>query len=199
MKKDAAYRDPANPRLRLASLCLSVAAAMLLLGLGSTASAAPVGKDGKIHACYRVKGKPKGVVRVVRSARARCRRGERKVAWSVSGSAGQPGAVGQAGQPGSSSGGGANEAALKAQVGALSLRVETLEGILQGITNADLLSAVSSLPLLEPLCEQSSAVTEQLNSLQGVVGGLGLEGVLGGLLTIPPLPEEVDPLDCSSF
>ena len=65
---------------------------MLLACFGAVATAAPpVGKDGQIHACYRVKGKPKGSLRVVPSAKKRCKRGERKVTWSVTGSTSQAG------------------------------------------------------------------------------------------------------------
>jgi hypothetical protein len=42
----------------------------------------PGGKNGTIQACYRVKGKPKGALRVV-PAQQRCKRGERKVVWSA--------------------------------------------------------------------------------------------------------------------
>jgi hypothetical protein len=211
MKKNAAFRDSFNPRLRLAPVVLSAAAALLLTAPAGTASAAPaVGKDGQIHACYRVKGKPKGALRVTRSARARCRRGERKVAWSVSGSSGLPtsSTQGAEGQSGASGAAGSNEAALKAQVGALSLRVETLEGllagatndllgmsaVLQGLTNEDLLDAVNSVSAVEALCEQSPLLAEQANLLQDVIGGLGLAPALEliGLLEIPVLPEELD-------
>jgi hypothetical protein len=72
--------------------------AMLLASFAATAAAVPpVGQDGQIHACYRVKGKPKGGPRVVSSAKKRCKSGERKVTWSVAGTGGQVGAGGQSG------------------------------------------------------------------------------------------------------
>jgi hypothetical protein len=193
---------------------------MLLVCLGGTAAArGPVAKDGQIHACYRVKGKPKGALRVVPNARAHCRRGERRVAWSVAASPGPSGASGQSaqGEPGASGTNGSDEAALKAQLGTLSLRVQTLEGVLQGITNSDLTGmsgtlqglsneeltgAVNSLPALESVCKQSQELTEQVNLVAEVVEGLGLNGVLttlGGLIQVPNLPEELEPFSCPGF
>jgi len=53
----------ATPRLRFAVIALAVGLALVL---GGTASAKPlIGKDGKIHACYRVKGKPRSMIRVI--------------------------------------------------------------------------------------------------------------------------------------
>jgi hypothetical protein len=183
---------------------------MLLVGLGASASAAsPIGKDGQIHACYRVKGKSKGSLRVVRSAKVRCRRGERKVAWNVAGSAGQTGANGQQGQSGANGSPG-SEAALQAKVASLSLKVESLEGVLHGVTNGELtgvlstlngitnseltgalskLSGVSgveltksveALPAVESLCTQASQLTTGVNSLNTGIKGISVLG-LGGL------------------
>jgi hypothetical protein len=82
-----------------------VGAAILLFALVGTAGAAsPVGKDGKIHACYRVKGKPRGSLRVVPQSQKRCKRGERKVAWNASSMTGVPGVDGTAGNTGGQSG-----------------------------------------------------------------------------------------------
>ncbi|HEU4944879.1 MAG TPA: hypothetical protein VFT10_06920 [Solirubrobacterales bacterium] len=187
MGKNAAYRGYVSSRSGLIAFASLAAGGLLLLCLAGTAAAGgPVGKDGHIHACYRVKGKPKGALRVVRSSRTRCRRGERKAAWSVAGPAGV-GSEGAQGQAGASGSAGANEAALKAQVGALSMRVETLEGTLQGIANAT-----------KALCEQSEQLTEQVNLVTGVVGGLGLSPALEalGLLEIPTLPAPLAPFDC---
>lgn len=173
---------------------------MLLVGIAGTASAAPLGKNGKIYACYKVKGKPKGALRVVRGAKARCKRGERKVTWSAvasgessgQGSQGQSGASGSAGASPS-----ASEIALKSEVASLALKVDALEGVLQGITNEDLLGAVNAVPAVEALCEQAPALAEQVNLVQDVIGGLGLEPALEliGLLEIPALPTELEVSD----
>ena len=127
---------------------------MLFACFGAIATAAPlVGQDGQIHACYRVKGKPKGGLRVVPSAKKRCKRGERKVTWSVAGSGGQTGASGQSGGNGQATANGQSgtngtnggEAALVSKIAALTLKVESLEGILNGITHGDLLGALGTL------------------------------------------------------
>jgi hypothetical protein len=220
MNKNAAFHGFANYRrwpIWLASLAAS--STMLLICLaGSAAAQGPVGKDGQIHACYRVKGKPKGELRVVPSAKTHCRRGERKTTWSVASSPGNPvagvGSQGAQGQSGANGSAGSEDAALKAQVGALTLKVQALEGVLQGITNGDLTgvlgtlqglnnegltNAVNSLAATEALCEQSEALTEQVNLVAGVVEGLGLNGVLtglGGLLVVPTLPTALAPFNC---
>lgn len=127
-------------------LALTITALLLVLGSSATAAAAPLAKDGKVHACYRVKGKPKGAVRIVRNKRTRCRRGERKVAWVK---AATPGAQGASGQPGAS----ANEAALKAEIATLRESVEALSARLlavEGVVKA-VCSQVSVLTGLLPL------------------------------------------------
>jgi len=164
-----------------------------------------VGRDGKIHACYRVKGKPKGMVRVVRGGNYRCRRGERRMAWSVAtvagttGATGASGGAGAEGDGGAASGANAGEAALKTQIGELSLKVEALEKVLAGVSNEDLTKAVNAVPAVESLCENSAELNEQVNLIAEAVEGLGLNGVLtgiGGLLQIPPLPESLEPFSC---
>lgn len=179
---------------------LLVAALALLVSAPAASTHKIVGRDGKIHACYRVKGKPKGALRVVRSHKVRCRRGERKIAWAVaavSGAAGAGGAQGTQGGEGPS-GDSALAAKLTEQVNSLSARVDSLESTLAGVTNADLLAAIDSLPAIDSLCEQSEDLTEQVNLLGDAVGGLGLSPALEaiGLLEIPTLPTELEPFSC---
>jgi hypothetical protein len=203
-------------------LLSALVAAMLLVGLCSTSYAAsPVSKDGTIHACYKVKGKPKGTLRVV-GAQKRCKRGERKVIWNASGQGGQSGTAGQNGQGGSSGSQGqggtdgtssANELALKTQIASLNVKIDGLEKILGGLTNGDLLGAVSTvkgltntdltetvdaLPLVSSLCDQNEEMAEQINLISGVVKGLGLSSALEalGLLVIPTLPTDLPTLGC---
>src|SRR5882757_5233789 len=84
-----------------AILAIALLGAVLLFAASRPASAAPlVGKDGKIHACYKVKGKAKGTLRVVRSAKVRCPRRWKKVAWNAGGPAGPAGATGEPGAKG---------------------------------------------------------------------------------------------------
>jgi hypothetical protein len=214
MGKNAAFRGSVSSRLCLIVPALLASGALSLLCLaGPAAARRPVGKDGKIHACYRVKGKPKGALRVVHSARSRCRRGERKTSWSVAGSpaVGSQGAQGQTGASGSA---GSDEAALKAQIGALSLRVAALEGVLKGVTNGDLVgmmgtlqgltnegltSAVNSVAATGALCEQGEALTDQVNdlgsgvqSLMTVLGGTILGSIFGGV----EIPAALESFNC---
>ena len=197
MNRNAAYREPVNSRSLLTSAVGLLATAMLM-GLSGTASAAPPGKNGTIHACYKVKGKPKGAMRIVMSSKARCRRGERKVAWTAVGTGGKAGANGQPGASGSETSTSANEAALKTEIASLNLRLEALEGMLSGITRGELLGAVGAVPVVDALCEQTPELVEQVNTLQGVIGGLGLEPALEliGLLEVPTLPTPLEPFSC---
>lgn len=196
---------------------------MLLVGLCSTSlAAAPVGKDGAIHACYKVKGKPKGTLRVV-GAQKRCKRGERKVVWNAAGQSGSSGGAGQNGSSGSGQQGATgtngtsspNEVALKTEIASLNVKIEGLEKILGGLTNGDLLGVVNTvkgldntdltetvkaLPLVSSLCLQVPLLTEQNNLLRTVIGGLGLSSALEaiGLLKIPALPTALDPFTCAA-
>lgn len=174
------------------------AAATLLVGMVSTAGAAapPIGKDGTIHACYRVKGKPKGGLRVVPSAKTRCKRGERKVVWSAAGPGGQVGANGT-GQSGAGTGGaqgqsgssgtagtpGANEVALKTEVASLSLKLEGLEGVLQGIGKGDLTGLLGKVNVLEGVLGDVS--NTDLTGVLGKLDGVTNEGLLGAVGSLP--------------
>jgi hypothetical protein len=137
-----------------------LAAVLLLTWGGEPASAAPlVGKDGKIHACYKVKGKAKGTLRVVRSAKVRCPRRWKKVAWMAAGSAAAPAENGAAGQPGATGGTGLpgttpNVADLEAKVTELQTKV------------TELLAKVGSLEsVLVSVCTQTKSLNEQTKKL----------------------------------
>jgi hypothetical protein len=204
MNKNAAFHGFANYRRVPVWLASLAAVAMLLACLaGSAAAQGPVSKDGQIHACYRVKGKPKGALRVVSSARTHCRRGERKTAWSAASSSNSiagGGSQGTQGQSGANGSAGSDEAALKAQIGALTLKVQALEGVLQGITNGDLtgmlatlngvtnpelLSAIGSVPLVEEVCSQTEELTGRSNSLLGLLDTLDALNVLSLPAVLP--------------
>jgi hypothetical protein len=202
MAKSAALQSLSVRGLRFGSLVLLLAS-LVTVCFGGAAKAKPrsfVGRDGKIHACYRVKGKPKGMVRVVRGGHYRCHRGERRMAWSVATTTGTTGSGGAAGAQGDSGTvAGPNEAALKTQIGELSARVEALEKILAGVSNEDLTKAVNAVPAVESLCENSEELNEQVDLVAEAVEGLGLNGALtgiGGLLEIPPLPKPLGPFAC---
>lgn len=198
---------------------LTVALALIALAASVLASEAAargvVAKDGRIYACYRAKGKHKGAVRLV-PKRAKCRRGEHKVSWSVSGTPGPGGSSGQNGANGESGTAGApgargttaSIATLESQLSSLLSKVQALESILQGITHASLTEAlaklegvsglqlqeaVGALPTIASLCSQSSALTGQSNALGTALGEIGLGGIVpsGLLLELPavaPLP-----------
>jgi hypothetical protein len=182
--------------------------ALVVVGLmsalfASSALAAPITKGGQVHACYRVKGKAKGAMRVV-PAKKKCRRGEKKLAWSVAGPAGPAGQNGVAGANGANGSNGtqgtAGEAALQAKVAGLTVKVEGLEGLLagvttgqlsgtvaklNGITGLQLTETVKQLPVVSYLCTQASSVPTQVNSSLGnVLSGLSLGGTIPALLSL---------------
>ncbi|HEX6667860.1 MAG TPA: hypothetical protein VF081_14855 [Solirubrobacterales bacterium] len=189
-------------------------AVALLLGLfaESAPAAQIVGSDGQVYACYKATGKRKGSVRLV-AKNARCKRGERKTAWSTTGPAGPQGQRGTAGSTGAAGGAGGSGASgtvgLESQVANLTLKLEALEGVLKGVSNDSLtkgldtvkgitnLQLVESLTDVNTLCTQATKLTDQVGALGTVIGGLGLEGVLGGLLKIPTLPVVLPEFDCA--
>lgn len=192
--------------LRLGLSFVAVAVGGLLFWgafLIGSASAAPPGKGGQIQACYKVKGKPRGSMRVVPTNR-KCRRGERKLLWSTAATVGPQGAAGSQGSPGSGGGAGASgdagasTAALETKIADLTFKVETLEGVLAGVTNAALLDAIGSVPAVESLCTQASTLTGQTNSLLGSLGAIDLIGVipLGLGLDVPGLPAALPSYVC---
>lgn len=174
-----------NHRLGPWLVALLVGATLLLAGLAeSTAAARVVGKDGTLYACYRVKGKPKGAVRLV-AKNAHCKGSERKVKWAMFGGPvvpGAPGAQGPVGQTGAT--GPAGDAG---QITALTERVEVLESTLAG-TVAD----------VNALCTQASGLTTQVNSLTTALGDTALDGIIpiGLELLVPGLPTTLPPFTC---
>jgi hypothetical protein len=187
----------AASRLSLASLAV---AAVLLSVLVAGAVAAPPGKDGKVHACYRVKGKPKGALRVVRSAKARCRRGERKLTWTLAGAPGPAGTAGSGQQGQAGADGSVSSSILEEKVSALTTRVQNLESVLQGVTNLELTEAVNAVPVLATLCDQATALTAQTGLLGDAIEGLSLNALLtglGGVLQIPTLPAALPAFSCT--
>lgn len=209
-------------------LLLSLALVGLLsLALAGTAVAAPaIGRDGQVRACYLVKGKAKGAMRVV-PMNKKCKRGERKLAWSVAGPQGAAGSQGSAGLQGTAGSSGANGGAgaggssgaavagLETEIASLALQVEALEDILDGVTNndltgaldtldgltnAELLDAVDAVPVLETICGEVSGLITQSNLLGDSVDSLvtTLTGsLLGSIFGSVDPPEALDPLTCT--
>ena len=191
-------------------MTLALLAVLGLTAFGSTASAAsPIAKDGKIHACYKAKGKGKGTLRLVRNGKTRCPKKWKKVAWYA---AGQPGPAGPQGQPGSAGAPGANGQPgerglpgtagnvqvedLEKQVKELLTKVQSLETVLKGVTNTDLKEAIAAVPVVEALCTQADALTEQSNGLGTALSGLST--VVGTLtaMGLPAVPTALPQFEC---
>ena len=188
-------------------MSLSLLAVLGLTAFGSTASAAsPVAKDGKIHACYKAKGKGKGTLRLARNGKTRCPRKWKKVAWQASGVsvAGQPGPTGQTGATGSQGERGATGTAgnvvvteLESKVNELLTKVQGLEAVLKGVTNADLLGAIDAVPAVGALCEQTEDLTSQTTALGTTLNSLNtLLGTLVPLFSPVSVPTALPPFSC---
>lgn len=190
---------------------------------GAEAAKSPVA-GGVIHACLKVKGKPalRGALRVVKSARAcKKKRGERAIAWNVAGPEGKEGAQGKEGAAGKDGANGLDgldglagpegpagqvSQQLLETIQAQTLKIETLEVQVTDLTDEvlDLENTTAGLEktvttvekTANKACQQVNSVTTQTNSLIGAVGGLTLEGVLGGLLKVPALPAVLPTVTC---
>jgi hypothetical protein len=167
----------------------TVGVAVIAILATSAAAASPVGKGGQVNACYQVKGKEKGSMRVV--AGKHCRRGERKLAWSLAGPQstaaaaeargpqGSPGAEGPPGPQGLDGAPGDVAAALESKVTSLESEVTDLTSDLADVEGA-----------LGDVCEQTEALNSQVNLVGAAIGDIEL---IGGLVSL--LLPEVDPLD----
>ena len=102
---------------------------------------------------------------------------------------------------------------LEKQVNQLTSKLTSLEGVLKGITNTELLGAltklqgigptqlqeaVASLTKVNALCSQTSKLTSQSNALSESIGGLKLLNVLPGveLEKSVPLPTPLSAFSC---
>lgn len=173
------------------SLALLCTLGALLLTSAPASARGIVAKDGKIHACYKAKGKGKGTLRVVRNAKVKCPKKWKKTAWYAQVPVGPPPVAGPAGPPGPQ-----GERGLQGTAGNL-----VVEGLEDKVT--ELLKKVESLEALIPtvtaLCTQASVLTTQVNSLEEALGGLKLNTVLtalGGLLEFPTLPGALPSFSC---
>ncbi|MGN6201090.1 MAG: collagen-like triple helix repeat-containing protein [Solirubrobacterales bacterium] len=203
-----------------ASLLLLLALCAFVLFTSTPASAAGiVAKDGKIHACYKAKGKGKGTLRVVRSAKAKCPKKWKKVAWyakgpsspvpgpagpqgpaGAAGSQGERGEAGPQGLPGRNENLVLNE--LEDKVTELLSKVQSLETILNGVSNTQLKEAIAGIAKTEALeaavgslCTQATALTEKSGELGTALGGL--KTVLGTLAVVAvPIPTALSPYSC---
>jgi len=194
-----------------------LAAAALCAALATDVGAAKlVGKDGKVYACYKAKGKTKGAVRLV-AKKGHCKRGEKKISWSAAGPAGESGQSGENGSGGESGSAGETGApgvkGLEGKVQSLTSKVASLESVLQGITNTDLTGmlsklqgisgtqlqeAVASVANVKALCTQATALTNQVDAVGSALGGVQLGGTIPALLklVVPAPPAALQPFGC---
>jgi hypothetical protein len=188
--------------------------ALFLLGLCAfvlftstpAAAAGIVGKDGKIHACYKAKGRGKGTLRVVRSAKAKCPKKWKKTSWYASGQAGPQGAAGAPGgngETGTNGGSGlpgttgtVTVKALEDKVTELLTKVQSLETILKGINNQQLQEAIAAVPVVGELCGQAKALNEQSTALGGALSGLSTVVDTLTLMGLPTVPTALPPFEC---
>jgi hypothetical protein len=206
-------------RIGVIAVALLAAAALCAAALVTDAGAAKlVGKDGKVYACYRTKGKAKGAVRLV-TKKAHCKKGQKKVSWNVTGPAGQGGGSGENGEtataaePGTAGEPGAKGIpGLEQRVQAMTSKVASLESVLKGISNTELLGALSklqgvsggqlqeavaSLTKVNALCSQTSKLTSQVDALGESLDGLELLTALPvELKTITPIPVPLSTFSC---
>jgi hypothetical protein len=210
MKESAVLQGSGGRRFGVLLLALLAGAALFSMAAAGGAGAARlVGKNGKVYACYRTKGKAKGEVRLV-AQHKKCGKGEKKISWNVTGkhgSSGQDGESAPSGETGEPGGPGA--AGLAQQVSVLTSKVTALEGVLKGVTNTDLTGVLSKLQGVtgtqlketvtkiadvNALCAQGATLTAKTKELGTALMGVSLTGlasnplfsVLG--LSIPSVP-----------
>jgi hypothetical protein len=181
-------------------LSVVILAVLGVMAFAPTAPAAsPIAKDGRIHACYKVKGKGKGTLRLVRNGKVRCPKKWKKVSWQANGvtAAGQPGPAGETGATGPQGERGLTGAAgnvvvedLEDKVTELLTKVQSLEAAIANLAGIE--AVVGSL------CAQTETLTGQLNALEDVVGGISLNTLLAVLLEIPTLPGALPSYSCPS-
>jgi hypothetical protein len=201
-------------RGRAGCLVVFMACASLLFASAPASAASIVGKDGKIHACYKAKGKAKGTLRVVRSAKVKCPKRWKKVSWYASGQAGpqgQNGAPGAPGETGTNGGSGlpgttgtVTVQALEDKVTELLTKVQSLETVLKGIDNTQLKEAIAGIAKTEALegavgslCDQAGALTDQSNEMGEAFGALNTTlDTLITLFTPVSLPAALPSYSC---
>ena len=175
-----------------------------------------IGKNGRVYACYKAKGKRKGAVRLV-PKKTKCRKGEKKVSWSAAGPSGEGGENGVNGENGVGGEGGVGgekgltTQGLEKQVNSLLSKVTQLESVLKGINPGDLTGAlgklqgvsgtglqeaVAKVPVVNTLCAQSAKLTEQSNAMSSAVEGIALVGITALKLAIPQLPSTLPKFSC---
>jgi hypothetical protein len=192
-------------KARFGALAVLCALGALLLA-ATPASAGIVAKDGRIHACYKAKGKGKGTLRVVRSGKVRCPKKWKKVSWSVRGPSGSQGEAGAPGGNGESGGNGSTGLPgttgtvvvkqLEDKVTELLNRVKSLEAILKGINNQQLQEAIAAVPVVQALCGQATALNQKTGELGTALGELSAVVDPLTLLGLPAIPTALPSFSC---
>src|SRR3954469_25859722 len=192
---------------RSGSLLFGLGLCAFVLFTSSPASAAGiVAKDGKIHACYKAKGKGKGTLRLVRSAKVKCPKKWKKASWYASGQGGSQGKAGAPGNPGETGTNGGSGLpgttgtvtvkALEDKVTELLTKVQSLETVLKGINNQQLQEAIASVPVVGELCGQAKALNKQSTALGGALSGLSTVVDTLTLMGLPTVPTALPAFEC---
>lgn len=204
--------NPLSLRIGLITVVAALSALVLSLVAVGTASAQSFGKDGAIHACYKAKGKNRGALRLVPSARS-CRklRGFRAVSWSAAAGGGAAqndlqtatggGERGPAGPQGNAeSEGKQGSQGLSGEV-EQSL-IETVQNQTQQIDNltkevTDLGGEVLDLKdTVGETCDQLETVTKQSDEILDSLLGTTV-AIVGTLLNVPSPPDPLGTFECS--
>jgi hypothetical protein len=188
------------------ALFLLALCAFALVTSSPASAAGIVAKDGRIHACYKAKGKGKGTLRVVRNGKVRCPKKWKKVSWNAAGPAGSQG---EAGAPGANGESGSNgSAGLPGTTGTLTVKqledkvtellnkVKSLEAILKGINNQQLQEAIAAVPVVQALCGQTKALNEKSGELGTALGGLSTVVDTLTVVGLPTIPTALPAFSC---
>ncbi len=201
------------------SLKFGVTAAVAALGVlflalttGVAASAQPIAKNGVIHSCVKAKGKNRGALRVVASARGckHLRGGWRSLSWSAgssTGASGQSGAQGSGGQqgpqgaPGPEGRQGVAGQIEKSLVDTVSTQASEIDALNKQVSSltGELLNLEGSLEDVEgtvgETCSQLKTVTTQSDEILSSLLGSSVK-VIGNLLNVPNAPEPLGTFEC---
>jgi hypothetical protein len=173
----------------VSSLCL----------VGTAGAAQSPVSGGVVHACLKAKGKAqvRGALRVVPSAKGcKKKRGERAIAWNVSGPSGGSGGNGAPGGAGSRGPAGQDGATgVDGPVGQIdtALTLDSQAELIDALGDkvVELEGSVTDLGgALDDACTQLSTVTDRVD-LRTALDDIGLTGVLatiGGVIDVPGLP-----------
>src|SRR4051794_5393576 len=161
---------PFRRRLTFANVTAATALAVALTG-GAFAVAAIPAASGTINACFATKT---GAIRVVDSAKPKCKKGEKAIGWNQKGPTGASGVAGVAGAPG---GPGAQGA--KGETGAQGSKGETGEQGIQGIQGGQGLPGTPGTNGTNGSPDTAGQVLTKLSGVDGIGSGLDADLVRG--------------------